>query len=299
MLITILVPFFPFVTETQDFIDQVYDIVDEELDDLTLSKYRRDRNGLIWDEGVETNPGGPAIGFCGFAVGFDAQMRQVYGLFPVLIATTLSAVFIVLSIMLKSAFVPLRLALTLFLPLLAVYGLAVLVYQDGILNWLSASTSSIGGFYWYIPILITSMVCGLALDYDVFLISRIIEHRENGYDIRASIVKASCETGGTISAAGIIMTLAFGGMLLSNQSTMDVSGWLLATAVLLDTFVVNTILVPALMSLGDNIAWWPRKVPMNNLVTLEDSEFVGEKEFLHSSHANDGDTASSDELEAS
>mmetsp|Transcript_12802 Transcript_12802/g.14775 ORF Transcript_12802/g.14775 Transcript_12802/m.14775 type:complete len:233 (+) Transcript_12802:2-700(+) len=227
-------------------------------------------------------------------------MRQVYGLFPTLIGTTLAAVFIVLSVMLKSAFVPIRLAFTLFLPILAVYGLAVLVYQDGILNWLSAATTSIGGFYWYIPILITSMVCGLALDYDVFLISRIVEHRSNGYDIRASIVKASCETGGTISAAGIIMTLAFGGMLLANQSTINLSGWLLATAVLLDTFVVNTILVPALMSLGDNVAWWPMKMPMENMITLDHPEFVGEKVYSYlndsdGSVSNEGDTITSTE----
>ena len=81
-------------------------------------------------------------------------------------------------------------------------GLGVLVYQDGILDWLSPSTTAIGGFYWFVPILITSIVCGLALDYDIFLLTRIMEHRKKGYEIRAAIVKAVCETGGTIASAG-------------------------------------------------------------------------------------------------
>ena len=254
MIITALVPFFPFAKESQPFIDNVYSIIDQ-----TLAEH----NGKY------------SIAFAGAEVGNDAVRRLVYSQFPIMIGVTLSSVFVIMGVMMKSAFVPVRLALTLVLPLLAVYGLGILVYQDGMLNWLSPATAAVGGFFWFIPILITSIVCGLALDYDVFLITRIIEHRSGGYDIRASIVKAVCETGTTIASAGVILTLAFGGLMLSNESALDIGGFMLSVAVLFDTFVVNTVLVPALMSLGDSIAWWPRKMEFEGLKTLDDPEFTG------------------------
>ena len=80
------------------------------------------------------------------------------------------------------------------------------------------------------------MIVGLALDYDVLLISRIMEHRQSGYDVRAATCKAVCETGGTISAAGLIMVLAFSGLLLSDQAIMNACGFILTCAILFDTF---------------------------------------------------------------
>mmetsp|Transcript_20768 Transcript_20768/g.52657 ORF Transcript_20768/g.52657 Transcript_20768/m.52657 type:complete len:97 (-) Transcript_20768:91-381(-) len=72
------------------------------------------------------------------------------------------------------------------------------------------------------------------------------------------------------------MMACFGGMLLSSQGAINSCGWLLLTAVLLDTFVVNTVLVPALMSIGDKVAWWPTKMPMEGLITLDHPEFGGD-----------------------
>jgi len=309
MIIEITVPFFPFAKDSQPFIDRVYDIIDEEAKSANKkSKHHwfpfvRDWTGLyISDPDISVlkhkkqNEDDRQIHFlfCGNEVGYDAIMRKVYGLFPVMTALTLGSVFVVLSIMLRSLFAPIRLALTLFLPLLAVYGAGVVVYQDGALQSLGACFTKTGGFYWFIPILITSIVCGLALDYDVFLLTRIIEHRSSGYDIRAAITKATVETGGTIASAGIIMTLAFGGMLFADQATMNLSGFILGLAVLLDTFVVNTTLVPALMSLGDNVAWYPMKMPMENLITLDSPEFVGMPEYSSlSGNDEDGDSSSS------
>ena len=116
------------------------------------------------------------------------------------------------------------------------------------------------------------MIIGLSLDWDVLLISRIMEHRERGYDIHAAICKACCETGGTISAAGIIMCLAFGGMLFSDQPVINACGFILFWALLLDTFLVNTCLVPALVSIGDKFVWFPVKMPMIDLKTLDNCD---------------------------
>lgn len=101
--------------------------------------------------------------------------------------STIAVVFVVLAVFLKSYFVPFRLALTLLLPLAAVYGAAVLVYEKGALGFLGiAALSEQGGFFWYVPLLVTTIVIGLALDYDVFLVLRIMEYRKKGFDIQGT-----------------------------------------------------------------------------------------------------------------
>ena len=247
-LITITVPFSPFANRIESFVTTVNKILDER------------------------DPGRSRLHLCGAVVGFVEDMRISFGEFPLLIVITCVVVFSLLGVMLQSVFVVIRLTLTVVLPLAAVFGLAVLVYQDGILDWtgLAQVKSNPDGFYWYIPLLTFTMCIGLALDYDVFVISRIREHRYNGRSIRAAILKAVWEINSTVVAAGLIMALAFGGLLLCDSIAVNQMSWILTTSVLFDTFVVQMIAVPAIMSLADNLSWWPYPVPKNNLISLEE-----------------------------
>jgi len=102
-----------------------------------------------------------------------------------------------------------------------------------------------------------SIIVGLGLDYDVFLISRVLEFRLHGYTNKASIVKGLYKTGHIITAAGIIMAVAFSGLLLSSEIILNQVAFFLVVAVLLDTFVIRTILVPVLLGLSGKHAWWP------------------------------------------
>lgn len=254
LLIDITVPFFPFDAHSRSFISHINKMLEEEVFRIAPTKVELSLNG--------------------FEVLPNAIESEVLSIYPLLVTLTLLAVFITLGVMLHSYFVPVRLLLTLFLPLASVFGFAVLVYQDGILKWTGiASLSPANGFLWSIPIMIVTMISGLALDYDVLLISAIVEHRAGGYDIQAAIVKAVCETGSTITAAGIIMFCAFGGLLLSTQNVINQAGFLLSTSILVDTFVVNTLLVPALISMGDKFAWQPMEMPYDRLVSLRANEF--------------------------
>eukprot|EP00516_Mucochytrium_quahogii_P007609 CAMPEP_0203750330 /NCGR_PEP_ID=MMETSP0098-20131031/4572_1 /ASSEMBLY_ACC=CAM_ASM_000208 /TAXON_ID=96639 /ORGANISM=" , Strain NY0313808BC1" /LENGTH=891 /DNA_ID=CAMNT_0050639563 /DNA_START=106 /DNA_END=2781 /DNA_ORIENTATION=- len=260
LLIELVVPFFPFDGRSAGFIETVNRIIHQEMKLHNL-------NTGTDAEKIE-------MYLDGFQVGADAMQKQVYSLYPILVVATLTSVFLALGFFLKSYFVPFRLALTLFLPLFAVFGVAVLIYQDGVLNWTGInSLSSTEGFFWSIPIMIITMIVGFSLDYDVFLISRIAEHRSSGYEVQAAIVKAVCETGGTITTAGVIMFVAFFGMLFSDQPLVNHAGFLLSMTILVDTFIVNSILVPALISIGDRIAWMPTKMPMHHLITLDSPEF--------------------------
>ena len=101
------------------------------------------------------------------------------------------------------------------------------------------------------------IIVGLALDYDVFLVSRTLEYRRNNYSSRASIALAFWRTGGIVTTAGIIMVLAFGSLVLSSQELLQQAGFLLGFSVLLDTFVVRSVIVPSLLFLLDERAWWP------------------------------------------
>ena len=87
---------------------------------------------------------------------------------------------------------------------------------------------------------------GLTLDYDVFVISRIIEHRADGYEIRAAIIKGVWEVTSTICTAGLIMAAVFSGLLLGDSTCLIQFGFLLCTGVLVDTFIVQSLLVPGM-----------------------------------------------------
>eukprot|EP00299_Pterocystis_sp_00344_P018279 c9130_g1_i1.p1 GENE.c9130_g1_i1~~c9130_g1_i1.p1 ORF type:complete len:425 (-),score=125.40 c9130_g1_i1:60-1334(-) len=246
VLIQITTPFDPNTGETKTFIKHVYHVID-------LQK--------------QNNPDYKFY-FCGYKVYESDTIEHAWARFPLMIGFTVAAVFVLMGMFLQSAFVPVRLLFTLGVPIAATYGIAVAVYQDGILAWTTARTFRRidEGFYWDIPVICFSIIVGLALDYDCFLITRVAEYRGNGYSAQAAILKAVYDTAGIITAAGIIMSLAFATMLLMSAGAVIQTGWLLTSSVLLDTFVVRTIVVPAVMSLADGIGWWPRKVPQDNLM---------------------------------
>ena len=110
----------------------------------------------------------------------------------------------------------------------------------------------------------------LALDYDVFLILRIREHRFNGLSIRAAILRSIWEVNSTIIAAGIIMFLAFGSLMFSNIAAVNQISFILASSVIFDTFVVQSIMVPCILSFADESAWWPSQPPTDNLLSIEE-----------------------------
>ena len=165
MLVRIVVPFFPFAQESSAYIDVLYDA----LDDLE-----------------QRHAGVVQLYLCGFEVGFNALMHKVFKLFPLLIVSTFAIVFAVLGFLLRSAFVPLRLLLTLVAPLAAVFGAGTLVYQDGWLVWTHLDTfHRMDGLFWYIPIL---LLCALACFFN--LKKRLTNGRSHDCGPRAGLRRA-------------------------------------------------------------------------------------------------------------
>lgn len=160
-----------------------------------------------------------------------------------------------------SLMLPLRLCFALFLTLGATYGMAVIIYQTPLLHGIFPSLRYFDGVAFEIVPMVTGVVIALGLDYDIFLVSRIFEYRKQGFTDRASICQGSKKASGVISGAGVIMSLAFSGLVISTKLLFQQFGLLLIISVLFDTFVVRTVLVPASMLIAEDWNWWPRKMP--------------------------------------
>lgn len=174
---------------------------------------------------------------------------------------SISLIMIVLYVSFQSLLVPLRLALAMVFTLVATFGMGVLVYQTTLLHGFMPQLKYFNGITYEVIPLVTGIAIALGLDYDIFLVSRIVEFRVQRYSDRASIFRGVLKTGDVISGAGLIMSLAFSGLIFSDKIFFQQFGVLIITSVLLDTFVVRTVLVPALMLIAQHWNWWPRSMP--------------------------------------
>ena len=173
------------------------------------------------------------------------------------------AIFLIIGFAFGAVVLPFRLFICVVIPVCFIYGLVVGVYGDGWLNIfnISALSKSDCGVSWPLPVMTMTILIGLAMDYEIFLFSKISEYRKKlNYNDRASIILGVASTGPVISSAGILMSLAFVGLLLENVPTFNQMGFVMVCGVLVDTFIIRPLLVPSLLSLGGWINFWPSKL---------------------------------------
>mmetsp|Transcript_77766 Transcript_77766/g.202186 ORF Transcript_77766/g.202186 Transcript_77766/m.202186 type:complete len:439 (-) Transcript_77766:27-1343(-) len=163
-----------------------------------------------------------------------------------------------------SAFIPAKLLFTVIVPLTWTIGAALYVYEDGVLEFLhfpGLSRTGDSGLDWTVPMFTLTFMMGLALDYEIFLFERVREFREEGFGDCESIQLGLAATGPTISYAGMIMALTFAAQLHASIAVMNQLGFILVFSIVVDTFVVRSILVPAMLSLLPWSNYWPSKMP--------------------------------------
>ncbi len=165
---------------------------------------------------------------------------------PIIIAAVLIGTFIVLFFLLGSVFSPLRLQFTIGLSVLVSLGLTQIVFVD-ILG---------KSIPWIAPIMITVVLFGLGLDYDIFIVTRMREEVSKGASDKEAIVTAIENTGKVITAAGVIMASALGSLVLAQNLMLQVIGFSFFVAILLDATLIRLFLVPAIMSLFEKWNWW-------------------------------------------
>ena len=212
---------------------------------------------------AETQFAGLADAYVGGRAAEMFDLRdESYEFFPLMIIIVVIAVYLLIGLLFKSAFLPARLLITVGLTLSFIYGATELVFvKMSFLNNMFPSLASTEAVFFLVPILSFSIIIGLGLDYDIFTVERVKEFAWKGHPNRESIQLALEKTGGLITGAGGVMVIALGGLMFSEIGVLNQFGFVLAFSVLLDTFVVRTLLVPAIMAISEKWNWWPSSPP--------------------------------------
>ena len=196
---------------------------------------------------VTTYVGGPT------AVNIDLADKLADRL-PVFMAGVIGMSFLLLMIEFRSLFVPAKAALMNLLSIGAAYGAAVAVFQWG---WLSGLLgTSTGPIESFAPMMLFAVLFGLSMDYEVFLLSRVREEYLRTGDNSASVREGIAATARVITAAASVMIIVFLSFLLNDQRVVNLFGFGLAFAILVDATVVRLVLVPATMDLAGRANWW-------------------------------------------
>ncbi|WP_199520804.1 MMPL family transporter [Jiangella anatolica] len=188
------------------------------------------------------------------AIDIDLSAKIQGALVPYL-ATVVGLAFVLLLLVFRSILVPVKAALGFLLSVLAALGAVVLVFQDGFLAGL-LGVEQTGPIQSAVPIFLIGVVFGLAMDYEVFLVSRQREAYVHGESPRAAIETGLRHSGRVVVAAALIMMAVFAGFVVEVDPFIKMLGFSLAAAVFLDAFVVRLAIVPAVMALLGRRAWW-------------------------------------------
>ncbi|MFC9121424.1 MMPL family transporter [Streptomyces sp. NPDC057067] len=217
--------------------------------------------------------GGATVSLTGAtAVGIDVSEKLAAAL-PVYLLLVVGLSVLLLMLVFRSVLVPLKAALGFLLTIGATFGITVTIFQKGHLAEL-VGLDTPGPLVSFLPILLIGILFGLAMDYEVFLVSRMREDFVHGADARESVISGVGHNGRVVTAAAVIMTAVFGGFVFMPDPIIKSIGFALAIGVLVDAFVVRMTLVPAVMHLLGRAAWWlPR--PVDRI--LPDLDIEGER----------------------
>jgi putative drug exporter of the RND superfamily len=172
-----------------------------------------------------------------------------------IIIVTLLVVLVILILLLRAIVAPLYLIASVAISYLSAVGVGVIFFQFVLhqpINWSVQATAFI-------------VLVAVGADYNLLLITRIREESRSG--IRSGIIRAVRSTGGVITSAGIIFAASMFGLLFGSLSTMTQIGFIIGVGLLVDTFVVRTVTVPAMAALVGKANWWPSKTTHTTDVT--------------------------------
>ncbi|HEX6021330.1 MAG TPA: MMPL family transporter [Solirubrobacter sp.] len=181
--------------------------------------------------------GGPTAAAADFTAKVNERMPLFLAVVVGLSALLLMAVF-------RSILIPIKAALLNVLTIAASLGVITLAFGGS------------GPIEAFVPVMIFAIVFGLSMDYEVFLVSRMHEEWARTRDASRAITTGLATTGRVITAAGAIMIVVFGAFILSPERMLQQFGLGLAVAILLDAFVIRCLIVPAVMQVLGDRAWW-------------------------------------------
>jgi putative drug exporter of the RND superfamily len=195
------------------------------------------------------------LGVTGFtAINIDMSSK-LSDAFPIYIGIIVILSLIILLLVFRSVIVPIKATVGFILSVLATFGLTTAVYQWGWLHSLFGFDTG-GPLLSFMPILVTGILYGLAMDYQVFLVSSMREAYVHGRRGNDSVVHGYDLASRVVLAAGIIMVSVFAGFIFAPDAMIKQIGFALAFGILIDAFIIRMTLVPAVMAVFGDKAWW-------------------------------------------
>ncbi len=198
--------------------------------------------------GAQVHVGGITAIFEDFGTAIADKLPLFIGVVVLLSALLLMAVF-------RSVLVPVKAVVMNLLSIGAAFGLIVAVFQWG---WGASliGVDSTGPIISFFPIFLFAIIFGLSMDYEVFLMSRIHEEWEHRKDATEAVTRGLALTGRVITAAAAIMVTVFASFMIGEDRIIKLFGLGLAAAVFIDAVIIRSVLVPAVMQLFGERAWW-------------------------------------------
>jgi RND superfamily putative drug exporter len=181
--------------------------------------------------------------------------EAVYGRFPVLLSVIVAVSFVLLARAFRSLLLPLKAVVLNLLSVGAIYGVLVLVWQDGHGSGLFGVPPS-GAVEVFIPLLVFAYLYGLSMDYEVFIVARMREAQDRTGSTTQAVVEGIGRTGRLVTSAALILLLAFASLASGPIVTVKVFATGLGAGILLDATVVRALLLPATVSLFGRWNWW-------------------------------------------
>jgi RND superfamily putative drug exporter len=164
-----------------------------------------------------------------------------------IVIMTLLVVFAILVLLLRAIVAPLYLIASVVISYLSAVGVGVIFFQFVLHQQV----------YWNVQATAFIVLVAVGADYNLLLITRIREESRSG--VRSGVIRAVRSTGGVITSAGLIFAASMSGLLFGSLTTMVQTGFIIGMGILIDTFVVRTVTVPALAALIGPANWWPAK----------------------------------------
>jgi RND superfamily putative drug exporter len=197
----------------------------------------------------------PGVLVGGFTAHYIDLQDSLADHLPLVLAIVFVVTFVVLFLMTGSVILPIKQVLMNVLGLSATFGILVLVFQDGRFENLLGYSSQ-GGLESTQPLLLFAVAFGLSTDYGVFLLARIKEARDGGYDDREAVAVGLERTGRIVTSAALLLAVAIGAFVTSEIIFLKELGFGTAVAVLIDATIIRALLVPSLMRLLGKWNWW-------------------------------------------
>ena len=188
-----------------------------------------------------------SISMTGLTVTLRDTRDYYYQDLRLIVTTTILVVLSILIVLLRALVAPLYLSVSVVFSYLSALGMGVLLFQVILGQEL----------HWSVPGLTFIILVAVGADYNLLLISRIRDESPHG--IRSGVIRTVSQTGGVITAAGLIFAASMIGLQFSSITTLVQIGFIIASGILLDTFLVRTITVPATAVLVGKANWWPSK----------------------------------------